>query len=86
MVDRGKELLAKFKTMMANDYRILCNSISIRNPQAKAIVERVHQTTGNITRTFRIQEINLDNENPWEGLLSPTMFAILFCGAHYYAA
>ena len=51
-VDRGKELLVKFKTMMANDYKIACNSISVRNPQANAIVERVHQTIFNIICNF----------------------------------
>ena len=61
---------------MANDYGILCNSITIRNPQANAIVERLHQTIGNIMHTFNIQEMGLDNENPWEGILSSTVFAI----------
>ena len=61
---------------MANDYRIPCNSISVRNPQANAIVERVHQTIGNIIRTFKIQQMDLDSESPWEGILSSTMFAI----------
>ena len=75
-VNRGKELLTECKIMMANDYRIPCNSISVRNPQANAIVERVHQTIGNIIRTFKIQEMDLDNENPWEGILSSTMFTI----------
>ena len=75
-VDRGKELLAEFKTMMANDYGISCSPISVRNPQANAIVERVHQTIGNIIRTYEIQEMDLDNENPWEGVLSSTMFTI----------
>ena len=42
-IDRGKERLAKFKTMMANNQRLTCNSISVRNPQANAFVERVHQ-------------------------------------------
>ena len=64
-VDRGKELLAKFKIMMANDYGIPCSPISVRNPQANAIVERVHQTIGNIIRAFKIQQMDLDNENPW---------------------
>ena len=76
MVDRGIVFLAEFKTMMANDYRIPCNSISVRNPQANAIVERVHQTIGDIIRSFKIQEMDLDNENPWEVILSSTMFAI----------
>ena len=53
-----------------------CNFISVRNPQANAIVERVHQTIGNIICTFKIQETDLDNENPWEEILSSTMFAI----------
>ena len=48
IVDRGKEFLAEFKTMMANDYRIKCNSIIVRNPQPNSIVERVHQTIGYI--------------------------------------
>ena len=61
---------------MANDYGIPCNSISVRNPQANAIVERVHQTIGNIIRTFKIQEMDLDNVNPWEGSLSSIMFTI----------
>ena len=62
--------------MMANDYRIPCNSISVRNPQANAIVERVHQTIGNIIHIFKIQQMNLYNEKPWEGILSSTLFAI----------
>ena len=62
--------------MMTNVYGIPCSPISVRNPQAKAIVERVHQTIGNIIRTFKIQQMDLDNGNPWEGILSSTMFAI----------
>ena len=46
--------------MMAKDYGIPCNSISVRNSQANAIMERVHQTIGNIIRTFKIQEIDLE--------------------------
>ena len=75
MVDRGKELLAEFKTMMANEYRIPYNSTSVRNPQANVIVERVQETIGNIIHSFKIKQMDLDNENPWEGILSSTMFA-----------
>ena len=41
----------------------------------KAIVEWVHQTIGNFIRTFKIQQMDLDNENTWEGILSSTMFS-----------
>ena len=60
-VERGKELLAEFKIMMANDYGIPCNSISVRNPKENASVERVHQTIGNIICIFKILEMDLDN-------------------------
>ena len=74
IVDRVKELLTEFKIMMVNDYGILCSPI--RNPQAYTTVDRVHQTVGNILYSFKIQQIDLDNKNPWEGILSSTMFAI----------
>ena len=76
MVDRAKQFLAELKSMMANDYRIPCNSISTTNPQFNTIVERVHQTMVNIICTFIIQEMDLDNESPWEGIFSCTMFTI----------
>ena len=62
--------------MMANDYKIPCNSISMIIPQVSTIVERVHQTISDIIRTLKIQHMDLDNKNPWEGILSSTMFAI----------
>ena len=58
MIDRGKEFLADSKIITANDYGMLCGPISVRNPQANANVERVHQTIGNIIRTFKIQEMD----------------------------
>ena len=61
---------------MANDLRILCNSVSVRNPQANKIEERVHQTIDNIIRTFLIEEMDLDNEILWVGILLSTMLAI----------
>jgi hypothetical protein len=41
--------------MIKNDYGIKGKSITIRNPQANAIVERVHQGIGNIIRTFELE-------------------------------
>ena len=54
IVNRGKELLVEFKTMMANDYRIHYTFTSVRNPQANVILEGVHQALGNIICTFKI--------------------------------
>ena len=53
-----------FRNMMTNDYGIKNKPITTRNPKANAIVERVHQTIGNIIRTFELQDNYLDEEDP----------------------
>jgi hypothetical protein len=62
--------------MIKNDYGIKGKPITVRNPQASAIVERVHQTIGNIVRTFELENNYLDEEDPWKGIISATAFAI----------
>ena len=56
-MDRGNEFLAKFREMITNDYGMMVKPITLRNPQANAILERVHQTIGNIVRTFKVQNM-----------------------------
>jgi hypothetical protein len=74
--DQGTEFMAEFAQMVRNDYGIKSKPITKRNPQANAIIERVHQTIGNIIRTFQVQDNYLDENDPWEGILAATMFAI----------
>ena len=75
--DRGSEFIgASFQNMVRNDYGIKAKPITVRNPQANAIVERVHQTIGNIIRTFELENNYLDETDPWKGILSATAFAI----------
>jgi hypothetical protein len=62
--------------MIRDDYGIKGKPITTRNPQANAIVERVHQVVGNIVRTFELQDNYLDEDDPWKGILSATSFAI----------
>ena len=76
LLDRGNEFLAEFKSMMENDYGIKVRPITARNPQANAILKRVHQTIGNIIHTFKIQKMVLEDNDPWAGILTSTMFAI----------
>ena len=76
IMDRGNEFLAEFREMIINDYGITVKQITSRNPQANAILERVHQTIGNILRTFKVQNMVLDDKNPWDGILASTMFAL----------
>jgi transposase InsO family protein len=44
-----------FQSMIKNDYGIKGKPITVRNPQANAIVERVHQVIGNIIRTLELE-------------------------------
>ena len=76
IVDRGNEFLAEFKTMIQANYGITVKPINSRNLQANSILERVHQTIGNIIRTFKVQDIVLDDENSWDRILASSMFAL----------
>ena len=76
IVDRGHEFLAKFSEVIINDYGIMVKPITSRNFQANAILERVHQTIGNILHTFKVQNMVLDDQNPWDGILASTMFTL----------
>jgi transposase InsO family protein len=74
--DRGSEFIGQdFQKMIKEDYAIKAKPITVRNPQANSIVERVHQVIGNIIRTFELESNYLDEEDPWKGILSATAFA-----------
>ena len=62
--------------MIKQDYGITAKPITVRNPQASAIVERIHQVIGNIIRTFELEDNYLDEDDPWKGILSATAFAV----------
>jgi hypothetical protein len=59
--------------MVKNDCGLKLKPVTTRNPQANAIIEGVHQTMGNIIRTFNIQ--SMDSDDPWTGMLAAAMFA-----------
>jgi hypothetical protein len=65
-----------FIKMIKEDYAIKAKPITVRNPQANAKVERVHQVMGNIIRTSEFESNYLDEEDPWKGILNATAFAV----------
>jgi len=73
--DRGTEFMGLFASMIELDYGIKRRPITVRNPQANAMIERIHQTLGNIIRTFELHESEHAEES-WEGILSAAMFAL----------
>jgi len=67
--DQGGEFIGhEFRTMIKNDYGIKAKPITVRNPQANSILERIHQTFGNMMRTFELEEIDLPRKDPWSGI------------------
>ena len=66
----------EFKKLLKEEYGIKGKPITIRNPQANAIVERIHQVLGNMIRAFELENHYLDEDNPWKGILAATAFAI----------
>ena len=48
-----------------------------KNPQANAVIERVHQTLGSMVRSFAVHQMeNLDESDPWSGILTAVAFAV----------
>jgi putative transposase len=77
-LDRGSEFIGEdFREMCENDYGIKRKVIATRNPQANAIVERAHQTLGNLIRSMELQDSPYyDPDDPWGGILAAASFAM----------
>ena len=74
LFDRGIKFMAEFSKMCQNAYGPKSKTITTRNPQSNAIIERIHKTMKNIIRTFDVS--NIVNNDPWSGILSATMFDV----------
>ena len=67
--------MGEFSRMIKEDYGLRKKPITARNPQANSIIERVHQTVGQMLRTFRVQDIE-DLVNSLDGILAAISFAL----------
>ncbi len=75
--DHGSEFIGnEFQRLIKEEYDIEAKPSSKRNPQSNAILERIHQTIGNMIRTFEIEDQEIDEEDPWSGILSAVAWAI----------
>eukprot|EP00957_Ditylum_brightwellii_P082609 6280720-Ditylum_brightwellii.AAC.1 len=61
--------------MVASVYGVKQKPIIVRNPQANSIIERIHQTIGNMIRSFEVHDITIDEKDPWTGILSAVRIA-----------
>ena len=76
--DRGNEFIGhEFENnFIKNEYGTKVRGATVRNPQANAILERIHQVIGNLVRTFDLEERDMDADDPWSGILSAAAFAV----------
>ena len=68
--------MAEVISLLRDNYNITRKPITTRNPQANAILERAHQTIGNIIHIFQLDKVELEMDNPWEGILVAVIFAL----------
>ena len=68
--------MGEFADMIQFYYGIQKRPITVRNPQANAIIERTHQTLGNMLRTFEVHNHTEHVMEGWNGILSAAMFAL----------
>eukprot|EP00957_Ditylum_brightwellii_P071792 5457125-Ditylum_brightwellii.AAC.1 len=69
--------MAEFTEMIASGYGAKKKPIIGRNPQANIIIERIHQTIGNMMRSFEVHDTNIDKKDPWTAILSAVRFATI---------
>ena len=74
MFDRGTKFMDESAKICQNYYGLKRKTITTMNPQSNGIIKRIHQTIGNIIRTFDVS--NFFNNDPWSVILSATMFSV----------
>ena len=77
VMDRGSEFAAEVQQTIKNEYGITKKLITTRNPQANAVVERIHQVIHNMIRPAGIKgKDDLDPDFRWTGILSAVRQAV----------
>jgi hypothetical protein len=74
--DHGSEFIGnEFQRLIEEEHDIEAKPSSKRNPQSDAILERIHQTIGDMLRTFEVENQPIDKSDPWSGILSAAAWA-----------
>ena len=73
--DNGSEFLGAEFTNTLEAYGIARVPTTVKNPAAN-MVERVHQTLGNLLRVYELEEYEFPRGNPWSNILASAAWAI----------
>jgi hypothetical protein len=75
--DHGSEFIgSEFQRLIKEECDIEAKPSSKRNPQSDAILERTHQTIGDMLHTFEAENKPTDKSDPWSGILSAAAWAV----------
>jgi hypothetical protein len=75
--DHGSEFIgSEFQLLIKEECDIESKPSSERNPQSNAILERIHQTIGDMLCTFEAEKQPMDKSDPWSGILSAVALAV----------
>ena len=75
--DRGSEFIGpSFQELIKEVYQIKVKPTTVKNPQANSILERIHQVLGNMIRTFELEERDINEDDPWTGILNAVAWAV----------
>ena len=80
LYDNGSEFKKNFQPLLV-DLAIKPTCTSIKNPQANAILERIHQVVGNMLKTKDLKNHIFDPLDKWGQILASVAFAVR-CSYH----
>lgn len=78
--DNGTEFKKNFQPLL-KDFAIKPTCTSIKNPQANAILERIHQVVGSMLKTKDLVEVVFDVVDLWSEILASIAYAVR-CSYH----
>jgi transposase InsO family protein len=74
--DHGSEFVgSEFQCLIKEEHDVEAKPSSKRNPQSNPILERTHQTIGDMLRTFEAENQPTDESDPWSGIRSAAAWA-----------
>ena len=73
--DNGNEFTGLEFQELLDSYGVKSTPTTVKNPQAN-LVERVHQTPGNMLRTYELEKHDFDTNDPWSDILTSCAWAI----------
>jgi transposase InsO family protein len=73
--DNGNEFLGKEFQEILQSYGVKSVPTTVKNPQAN-FVEHVHQTLGNMWRSYELEDHDFDYQDPWLQIIAKCAWAI----------